>query len=252
MGWLKYPWLLGKLFALVFIFVGGGVLATLVTPVVLLAKQDRQKRTQDLVQLMFRLYLWLLQVTQLIVLRVECVEALRTSKGTIIVANHPSLLDVVVLMAYIPRAQWIIKHELWNHRFLGCLMRSAGYIRNDLEPEALMASCQRALAAGRCLIIFPEGTRTPLGKTPRFQRGFANIAFLMQAPVQAIAITCAPAVLYKGEPWWKVPLKQPVFCFLLGPSLDKGFYLRYKQRSIAVRRLVEYLESYYRKFLPHG
>ncbi|HBM90827.1 MAG TPA: 1-acyl-sn-glycerol-3-phosphate acyltransferase [Rhodospirillaceae bacterium] len=252
MGWAKYPWLVGKLFALFFIFVGGGVLATIIVPVVMFTHHDRQEQTQNLVRVLFRFYLWLLQATKILSITFEGGQKLAQCKGAVVIANHPSLLDVVILMAYIPRAQCIVKHELWNHFFLGCLMRAAGYIRNDLPPEDLVASCRKNLQDGRCLIIFPEGTRTPIGTLPKLHRGFANIAFLTQAPIQTVVITCIPPTLYKGEPWWKVPLSPPVFSLVLGPYLDKGFYFQYGQRGIAVRKLVEYLDAYYRKMLSNG
>ena len=128
-------------------------------------------------------------------------------------------------------------------------MRKAGFIRNDLDPELLIAECKKSLECGKSLIIFPEGTRTPLGCLPHFQRGFANIATLTSAPIQLVLITCTPPFLYKGAPWWHAPSRPSLFKVEIGESLDAGSYLLYGERSIAARKLVESLELYYAKQL---
>jgi 1-acyl-sn-glycerol-3-phosphate acyltransferase len=247
MGTGKYPWLLGKLFALAFVFVGGGILAAALSLWFCIVPGGREERVQRSIGAVFRFYLGLLQFLRMLTFTVEGRESLAAAGGKIVVANHPSLLDVVALMALVPRAQCIVKHQLWRHRFLGALMRRAGYIRNDLEPQPLVAECRRALAAGRPLIVFPEGTRSVPGRAMRFHRGFANIAILAGAPILPVVITCKPVILYKGEPWWRVPSSRPVLRLAAGDVLAGDFRQRFGARGIAARRLVEYLERYYRE-----
>jgi 1-acyl-sn-glycerol-3-phosphate acyltransferase len=153
----------------------------------------------------------ILRLLHLIKLQTRGTEKLAQTGGRIVVANHPSLLDVVLLMSFIPNAQCIIKHQLWNHRFLGPLMRSAGYIRNDLSPEDMVAVCKASLRRRNCLIIFREGTRSVPGETLRLRRGFANLATLAGAPVQPVTITCDPLTLIKGERWCRLPPRTPLF-----------------------------------------
>lgn len=248
----NYPWLCGKMLALAFIFVGGGFLATVIVPVALWFPGDKQERVQELIRVIFRFYIRTLHRTHMIDLHVPDEAKLARLSGVIVVANHPSLLDVVALMAFIPRAQCIIKNALWSHRFLGPLMRVAGYIRNDLPPEELVEACRTALDQKRNLIIFPEGTRTVPGEKLRFHRGFASLATLTEAPVQTILISCTPPILYKGEPMGHAPSKRPVFKVIMGECLDKDSYLLYDRRGLAARKLVAYLEGFYHKKNAHG
>ncbi|MDP9127467.1 MAG: 1-acyl-sn-glycerol-3-phosphate acyltransferase [Pseudomonadota bacterium] len=247
---LRYPlYLIGKLTALAFIFFGGGVLATTITPLSLLIPGGRRDRIQFLMHLFFRCYLRMLQLLCLIRLEINGVEKLAKIEGRVVIANHPSLLDVVILMAIMPRVQCIVKHQLWSHKFLGSLMRAAGFIRNDLDPENLLAACKEAIEDGRSLIIFPEGTRTPVASPPRFNRSFANLALLMPAPIQPVVIRCTPPFLYKGEPLWRVPPRTPFLRVTAGDYLDAKSYLLYGQRGIAARKLVASLELYYEQQL---
>ncbi|OIR10100.1 2-acyl-glycerophospho-ethanolamine acyltransferase [mine drainage metagenome] len=237
--------------AFAFIFVGGGLLAGVMLPLLPLPGSGSHVRVRRVIHRVFRFYLLCLRRLGLLTLRFENTAPLDTPGGRLIVANHPSLLDVVMLMALIPDAQCIVKSQLWTHPLLGPLMRRAGYIRNDLEPEALLEACRNALRLGQSLIIFPEGTRSQPGQPPRFRRGFANLATLTAAPIQTVLITCDPPTLIKGEPWWKIPPIRPTFRLTLGERLEAARYLDQRNRSVAARRLVQSLERYYAEKLGY-
>ncbi|PNQ95658.1 1-acyl-sn-glycerol-3-phosphate acyltransferase [Azospirillum argentinense] len=242
-------------FAFAFLFGGGAILAPTVFPLVALtspAGAVRRQRCQHLVHLIFRFYIRMLRVLRVIDVEVEGAERLRDGHGKLVVANHPSLLDVVLLMALMPRAQCIVKKELWESRWLGGMVRGAGYIRNDLDPEALLDACRAALEAGDGLIIFPEGTRTVPGEPVRFRRGFANLATLLEAEVQPVTITCNPPTLIKGEKWWMIPPRRPIFRVMVGDRLDVTGLLGYQYRSLAARKLVRSLEDYFAERLADG
>ncbi|MDR3439078.1 lysophospholipid acyltransferase family protein [Telmatospirillum sp.] len=250
---IDYWWrLAGTGVAFAFIFFGGGVLAVTLLPLLALVPGAHRHRTQFVIHLFFRGYLRALQCLRIIRIDVEGIAKLATPGGRLVVANHPSLLDVVMLMALIPRAQCIVKHELWNHRFLGHLMRRAGYIRNDLNADDLIAACQASLQAGDSLIIFPEGTRSRPGHPPQFHRGFANLATLTGVPIQLVVITCTPPTLIKGEPWWRIPSERPIFRLVIDECLDADQYMRYRYRSLAARNLTRSLETYYAEKLGNA
>jgi 1-acyl-sn-glycerol-3-phosphate acyltransferase len=231
--------------AFAFIFVGGGLLAATVLPCLALWPGDSRQRSQRVIHLTFRFYLATLQAIRLLRLETEGLDRLADSGGAIVVANHPSLLDVVMLMAFIPRAHCIVKHQLWTSRLLGGLVRRAGYIRNDLDGEQMVAACRENLARGTALIVFPEGTRSRPGAPLRFQRGFATLAVLTGAPVLPVLITCDPPTLTKGEAWWTVPARRPLFRLLVGARLDTAALTGSAPRALAARRLTRGLEQQY-------
>lgn len=242
-------------FAFAFLFGGGAILAPTAFPLVALTcppGETRRRRCQRVVHLMFRFYIRMLRILRVIDLEVEGTERLRDGRGKLVVANHPSLLDVVLLMALMPHAQCIVKKELWESRWLGGMVRGAGYIRNDLEPEALLEACRTALESGDGIIIFPEGTRTVPGEPVRFRRGFANVATLLEAEIQLVTIACTPPTLIKGEKWWMIPSRRPIFRVMVGDRLDVKGMLGYQYRSLAARKLVRSLEDYFAERLADG
>lgn len=245
----------GTAVAFPLLFGGATVVAGVVFPILQAVTPEgslRRERNQNLVHVLFRIYIALLRALRLVDIEIEGRERLGTGPARIIVANHPSLLDVVVLMALVRRAQCVVKHELWQSPYLGRLVRGAGYIRNDLDSDTLIEACRTALARGNHLIIFPEGTRSVPGEPIRFRRGFANIATCLGAEVQPVTISCSPATLTKGEKWWAIPERRPRFRVEVGERLNTGPWLSCEHRPLAVRKIVRHFEEYYAGRLARG
>jgi 1-acyl-sn-glycerol-3-phosphate acyltransferase len=212
--------------------------------VITLGRDNREARTQHLISGVFRMYLRMLRGFGLIRLEVIDGERLARCRGRIVVANHPTLLDVVFLMAFTPRLCCIVKHELWENRYLKGVVRAAGYIRNDLSPDATISACRAALEQGNNLLVFPEGTRSRIGKPMHFYRGFANIALLTGASVQPVAISCNPPTLAKGERWYQVPPRQPRFRLEVGDPIEVERFKAYPHRGVGARRLTDELMEF--------
>ena len=237
--------------------VGGLVLAWTVIPAATIFERDKYKRNrtaQAIIRQSFRLYLWCLQTVGIIRLEVSGADQFRDCHGKLVVANHPTLLDIVILMALLPDAKCVGKEQLWRNPMLRFVVSAAGYIRNDHEPEVFLAKCRETLAAGFNLIIFPEGTRTVPGRPLHFQRGFAHIALASGVDLLPIVITCEPVFLVKGDPFYKVPLTRPRFRIEAGRTLLPRSYSLSEagSRSLDARALVSQIEADYYRKLSHG
>jgi 1-acyl-sn-glycerol-3-phosphate acyltransferase len=164
---------------------------------------DLQRRVQTLIHHAFRLFAWYMTVTGLI--RVTWVgrERLR-ERPILVIANHPTLIDVVLLVAAMPQADCIVKTAAERHLLLRRLVKGAGYIPND-RPDAIIAAGTESLSQGRSLLLFPEGTRSPSGRLWPFHRGAARIALRSGTDLVPVLITCSPPTLMKGQPWYDVP-----------------------------------------------
>lgn len=250
---LNRAWrLAGTGFAFLVFFTGGAVLAATVFPVLALGPGRSATRVQEFLRHVFAFYLWLLRALGVLRLEVEGGERLKECRGRLIVANHPTLLDTVFLMALVPRASCIVKSEHWQSPWLGGVMRSAGYVRNDLPAEELVRQCREVLAQGGNLIVFPEGTRTRPDQKPQFQRGVANIALLAEADIQLVVISCRPLTLTKGEPWYKIPARKPVFRVEIAHQLAVQPFRGERYRGIGSRHLTRALEHFFIARLGHG
>lgn len=160
---------------------------------------------QKAIYLGFRLYVSMLKGTGLLRCDLSPLEALRKEHGVVIAANHPSLLDAVMLLSCLPRGVCIAKASIWKNVLLGGGMRLAGYVRND-APLPMIRHSAEAVCARRQLLIFPEGTRTRRGTTlGPFSRSFAMMAQRAGAPVQTVLIECESEYLRKNVPLFRVP-----------------------------------------------
>ena len=184
-----------------------GVLGNVIfIPIVLLHLQRHrgiQFFARDLVRWSWFLYLQVLRLTG--VISYESRFTYHDSKGQIIVANHPSLLDVVFLLAYIPRANCVLKEGLQRNIFLRFAIRACGYIANSSTENFLNQSI-KVLHNQENLIVFPEGTRT---KTQiYFHKAVSYLAIHGAKSIKMLYIDARQDALRKEQSWYNVPARR--------------------------------------------
>lgn len=135
-------------------------------------------------------------------------ESLLNLRGTVVVANHPGLMDAVFLLGLVPDSVCIFKRSLQRNIALGPMARLCGFIANDGGPD-LVREAVSALSEGCNLVIFPEGTRS-IGRLNRFRPGFALIATRCLCPVQTVHLYYEPALLSKGALLRDLPRRRPL------------------------------------------
>lgn len=149
--------------------------------------------------------------------------------GMIIAANHPSMLDALLIVAKLPRSVCVMKADLMRNIFLGAGARLARYIRND-SPRSMIRGAVANLRGGAHLVLFPEGTRTLQPPVNLFRPGVSLIAHLAQVPIQTVIIETDSPYLGKGWPIWRKPALPVVFRLRLGrrfaPEVDHAALLK--------------------------
>lgn len=161
--------------------------------------------------------------------------------GQLVIANHPTLLDVVFLLSQMPAANCIVKAELWRNPFTAGPVRLAGYLRND---AVLIEQAAAKINGGQTLIIFPEGTRTRPGQAMKFKRGFANIAQLAKCKVTPVIIDCSPPTLQKYQKWYQIPERPPKFTFTVLAPINVGERSDFNRpKTIQVRHLTRLFQT---------
>ncbi|WP_457332848.1 lysophospholipid acyltransferase family protein [Rhizobacter sp. P5_C2] len=159
------------------------------------------------------------------------------ASGLVVVANHPSMVDALLIVARLQRGVCIMKGDLMRNVFLGAGARIARYIPND-SPRTMLRHAIENLREGAQLVMFPEGTRTEAGgMLNRFRPGVTAIAHKAGVPIQTVFIETDSPYLRKGWPIWRVPPFPMAFTLRLGE--------RFEPRESAALSLDE-LESYFR------
>ena len=159
-----------------------------------------QKYGRRVISAALRFFVFVMHALGIVNLEPGNRENYRHLNSKIIIANHPSLLDVVMLFSLIPNADCVVNAYL-NHSILRLLVRQL-YILNSLDHEELFLTCTESLKHGNCLIIFPEGTRTRRSGKIVFKKGAARIALVSGCGLLPIHIGGTDKFgLGKKDPW---------------------------------------------------
>lgn len=203
------------------------------------SEATRKRRIRKMIQVSFFLFVRLMGILGGVSVEAEGIEILRKAKRCILVANHPSLIDIVLLIAYMPKADCIIKGALLKNPFFGKLVQQA-YIPNSEDPETLLNACRKSLDSDNVLVIFPEGTRTTLGQPVKLSRGAAHIALRTRHDILPVQITCTPPGLTKDQTWYLLPPDTMHFTLRVGQRIAVAPYLKDGVSfNIAARKLTE-------------
>ena len=191
-----------------------------------------------------RVNLMLLRV--IVGLRCEVRGREKISSGPLIVASkHQSAWETVALMPLFDSPLFIVKRELMWIPVFGWLMRKGRMVAIDRRAtvqavHAMVEGARAELSRGRQLIMFPEGTRRPVGAEPRYKAGVAHL-------YAAQGVPCLPVALNSGLFWPRRSLKlRPGTVVVeildpIPPGLDTKAFLRRLEDAIetATARLVE-------------
>jgi 1-acyl-sn-glycerol-3-phosphate acyltransferase len=234
----------------------GGLLMTVtVFPAINLIYRDASRRA-DVAQLVvrqsWRLFVWMMVALRCIDFDAEGADILRRESGTLIIANHPSLIDIVLIVSLLERAQCVVKEGAWNNPFMRGVIKATNYIPNLGDPEQTLRNCVAALKAGNNLVIFPEGTRTVAGRPLRLERGFANIAIRAGAPIRIVTVCCNPPTLRKGEEWYKSPIRRPRFSVRVGERIEASDVFRQGLPSLGARDLTAQVTKCFEEVIING
>jgi 1-acyl-sn-glycerol-3-phosphate acyltransferase len=164
----------------------------------------------------------------------SALDALRDEPGGLIVAaNHPTMLDALLVVARLPRGVCVMKAELMHNIFLGGGARLARYIRNDVG-RGMVRDAVETLREGNQLILFPEGTRTVGATVNAFKPGITLIAQLAQVPIQTVVIESFSPYLTKGWPLLKAPPVPVAIRLTLGPRFAPAADHRAQLRRLEI------------------
>lgn len=216
--WIRVPRsLLGGGFFVLY-GIGSLIIGCLLFPPLLLCGARQLMRR--LVRASWKLFVWGGRWTGLFRVDIspEDRAKLAATKGRVIVANHLTLIDIVVLTVFLPDATAIAKAAARGNFFYSAIVKGVFLVNDD--PIGVMDEAGDLLGQGVNLVVFPQGTRVPAGVPRRpLRRGAAQIALHTGAPILPVSITCDPPVLAKGQPWHQLADRVIVYTLTVGDEI---------------------------------
>jgi 1-acyl-sn-glycerol-3-phosphate acyltransferase len=120
-------------------------------------------------------------------------EKIRPDTTYVMVANHLSLLDILVLFRLFRHFKWVSKIENFRVPFIGWNMSMNRYVKLQRGDRAsviqMMKACEKTIGEGSSIMMFPEGTRSSTGEMRSFKPGAFELALRTRTPILPIAIS---------------------------------------------------------------
>ena len=124
-------------------------------------------------------------------------------KNKVIVSTHPSFIDIVILIALIPRSTCFVKKELAHNPILKNLVTSI-FITNEVELEELKSESKKMLDRGFNVIIFPSGIRHRRDEFPKIRKGASLVALNAGKNIVPVRMFSDRDFLFINQPFYAV------------------------------------------------
>ena len=190
----------GLIVIMLFAFFGAGslILSFILIPVGGIFIKGRKKREyfSHFIHKLWAWYTGVLISVGLIKIEQNNVEQM---KGKIIVATHPSFIDIVILIGIYDNSLCLAKKEILNNFFMKNIVKNV-YIPNNVELDEFKDICKAALDDGYNIVIFPTGTRTVKGEDLKIHKGAAALQIDTGADIIPVKIECDYPFLQKNRP----------------------------------------------------
>ena len=200
----------------------GLIIGLLLFPIMFVVLRDtraRQVAARKLIGAAFGAFVWMMKSLGVLSYRILGAENIVPGRSQLIIANHPTLIDVVFLISLFPQTECVIKEAVTKNPFMVSTVTAANYISNR-ELQDLLDSCVARLQSGASLLLFPEGTRSVKGQPLDFKLGAAEVAIRADAEILPIIIECVPWILAKHDPWYTIPPDRPHFSIQIMPPVS--------------------------------
>lgn len=193
--------LLNSLYAFVY-FLTGCLLLQLYMGVLLLLPLGRQRRKALLHKALYRFCrLFLATIFTTRTRRINP-QGERFERPAVVVANHQSFVDILLLLSLSPRLVMVTNNWVWHSPFFGRIVRFAGFHTTAEGYDRLAEELRKEVADGYSVVIFPEGTRSADREVHRFHKGAFLLAERLGLDIVPVAIYGSGLICSKRQPFY--------------------------------------------------
>lgn len=196
---------------------------------------ERRKVFSKIIHKSWKFFIWLMDVTGIVKANYDM--NLIKIQNKIIVASHPSLIDIVFLIGLIPNSICLAKKELLNNLFMRNIVKSL-YIINDIAPDEFQKSSKQVLDEGYNIIIFPTGTRTLPDEKIKIHKGAAQLAIANNINIVPVKITVDFPFLAKHTSPFRVCDKKINYFFEVKPEIVIDDFMLVENNKTKLRHRV--------------
>lgn len=166
----------------------------------------------------------------------------RFRRPAIVIANHQSFIDILVLLSLSSKLVMVTNHWVWHSPFFGAIIRYADFYYVGEGYEQYLERMRRKVKEGYSIAIFPEGTRTYNGKMKRFHKGAFYLAEMLQLDILPILLYGNNKIIAKAQPF--NIRKGIIYTEILPriPAGDPSFGSTYQERT---KRISAYMKQEY-------
>jgi 1-acyl-sn-glycerol-3-phosphate acyltransferase len=184
-------------------------------------------------------FLWINPFTKIII---EGKQNIKKGETYVMICNHQSLLDIVVLFGIFSHFKWVAKRELFKIPIVGWTMALNGYIpvdrANKLSHAKMFKACEDNLAMGNSIMIFPEGTRSEDAEIHSFKEGAFKMALVAQKPILPIILDGTfdslpkKGFIFRKISTIRIQIHQPIFYSTFAGLSSKELTLKIKEEMV--------------------
>lgn len=152
-------------------------------------------------------------------------------KPAVIIANHQSFVDILILLSLSPRLVMVTNRWVWHSPLFGKIVQYADFIQITDGYENVLEHLRKKVAQGYSIVVFPEGTRSADLRIRRFHKGAFYIAEQLRLDILPVILYGTGMIISKRQPFY---VKRGIICTHILPRIaasDTSMGTTYQERA---------------------
>ena len=157
-------------------------------------------------------------------------------KPAVIIANHQSFVDILVMLSLAPKLVMVTNRWVWHSPVFGKIVQYADFVQTEDGYEKVLHHLRDKVAQGYSVVVFPEGTRSADCQVHRFHKGAFYLAEKLQLDILPVVLYGTGMIISKRQPFY---VKRGVLCTRVLPRIlytDASYGVTYQERSKAIAK----------------